>query len=306
MFTVIDTETGGLDVNTADVWQFAWLTFDSHDQPVDRGSLYFFREGMPMDPGASRVNGLTYEYLSQYKQQFFDNLIRMFTVMNNNILVGYNSDRYDIPLIRNFIMRNGGPQFIHRAIDSRDAMQFAMPLYNKGTNSNRWKKLTDVSAMFGFTEEYIKEKAAEWFPGITTRGAHDAVYDVTATALITYYCKERGAVLLNQTQQQKQQIKPENLDPDVLFNTEDISNGNTLPVIEGLNAIPNVALLHQIIPTPFTVVEKDGDDLVIYKANGWSVVLRNRSDVYIKNATMEFQLVSEALGLFEKLLKGGS
>lgn len=293
MFTVIDTETNGLDTQSADVLQFAYLTFDSYNNPVDSGSMYFFYEGMHIDPGALAVNKLSYEYLKQYKSEFLDNIIRMFTVMNNNILVGYNSDGFDIPLIRNFLMRNGAPMPILRNMENQDAMKFALPLYKDA--SSKYKKLVVVSEKFGFTEDVILTKAAEWFPGITVRGAHDAVYDVTATALITLYCLEKGAVNLNKKRLPAQVKEAEYVDVDEVFTQPTVNmNFGSVPAVQLFeNAV------HKVVPNLGVL----NGDPILYSNNGYSVVYkRNDNGVHIVKGDADFVLIPESVNLFKKLL----
>ena len=75
---------------------------------VNHGTLYFYKPYFQVESDAQRIHGLTREFLQQYEGDFENNLIALNTLMQNAIIIGKNSQTFDIPVIKAFIEKHGG------------------------------------------------------------------------------------------------------------------------------------------------------------------------------------------------------
>ena len=114
IYTVIDIETSGLSRENADVLSFSYALTDGKEI-LAADTLYFWTDGMQWSQESYEIHGLSKEFLSQYKDDFDKNLRAMFSVVQDSVLVGYNSgymDKFgvlhgfDYQVIKNFLLRN--------------------------------------------------------------------------------------------------------------------------------------------------------------------------------------------------------
>lgn len=178
MFVVFDLETTGLTEMTHDIIQFAYAMFDSNNTFVKAETLYFYYEGMNWSEEAYQVHKISKEFLREHKDEFRQNLIKMYSVLNRANVVGHNCKRFDCPFVRTWLARMGLPGLEFSLIS--DSMLFSKPI----TKRPRIKLVT-LSEMMGLTPELISNMASQWFNIKNDSHAHNAAYDVTATALIT-------------------------------------------------------------------------------------------------------------------------
>lgn len=178
MFVVFDIETTGLSTTSCDIVQFAYILFDNNNMCVKAENLYYYYEGMSWSDEAEAIHGLSRDFLRQYEDQFRANLLKMYSVLNRSNVVGHNAIKFDCPFVKNWLSRFGLSEFQFGI--QQDTMTGFKPI----TKKNRIK-LTVLSDLMGVKPEFVKQFACEWFKGDVANGAHDATYDVTATALLT-------------------------------------------------------------------------------------------------------------------------
>lgn len=180
MFTVFDIETTGLNTEICDIVQFAYSMFDSDNNFVRAESLYFYYDGMHWDDEvADKTHKFTIDFLQQYKDKFRENCIRMFTVLNEANVIGHNSENFDVPFVTRWLCRRGLPYL--QPSRTEDTMLFMRPL-SKRTRI----KLTKLTGLCGIEDNAIKTAGKFWFgEQFANATAHNAMYDVAATSLIT-------------------------------------------------------------------------------------------------------------------------
>lgn len=185
IYTVIDIETSGLSRENADVLSFSYALTDGKEI-LAADTLYFWTDGMQWSQESYEIHGLSKEFLSQYKDDFDKNLRAMFSVIQDSILVGYNSgyiDKFgvlhgfDYQVIKNFSLRN----MLDFPIPSSfvDLLKIAR---SRETNAPN-KKLQSMVDYYGVSREEIARVNNTVYPG-SKAAAHNSGYDVVCTAYV--------------------------------------------------------------------------------------------------------------------------
>lgn len=187
MFTVFDLETTGFSSYSDDVIQFSYVTFDDNNIMIKSDTLYFYYEGMSWSEEAYAVHQISQEFLKQYEDQFEENLIKMWTVLSGANVVGHNVLSFDCPFATSWLRRFGLANLQFGII--QDTMLALRPLC--GGHKTKLMKLCSIC---GITEENIDNFMSMWFPNEDVRRAHNASYDVTATAILTLLGMGKGYI----------------------------------------------------------------------------------------------------------------
>lgn len=185
IYTVIDIETSGLSRENADVLSFSYALTDGKEI-LAADTLYFWTDGMQWSQESYEIHGLSKEFLSQYKDDFDRNLRAMFSVVQDSVLVGYNSgymDKFgvlhgfDYQVIKNFLLRN----MLDFPIPSSfvDLLKIAR---SRETNAPN-KKLQFMVDYYGVSREEIARVNNTVFPG-SKAVAHNSGYDVVCIAYV--------------------------------------------------------------------------------------------------------------------------
>ena len=185
IYTVIDIETSGLSRENADVLSFSYALTDGKEI-LAADTLYFWADGIKWNQESYQIHGLSKEFLSQYKDDFDKNLRAMFSVIQDSILVGYNSgyiDKFgvlhgfDYQIIKNFLLRN----MLDFPIPSSfvDLLKIAR---SRETNAPN-KKLQSMVDYYGVSREEIARVNNTVYPG-SKAVAHNSGYDVVCTAYV--------------------------------------------------------------------------------------------------------------------------
>lgn len=77
-------------------------------RPLTHGVLYFYKPYFNVESEAQSVHKITRGFISAYEDKFQQNLIALNALMQNAIIIGKNSERFDIPFIEAFINKHGG------------------------------------------------------------------------------------------------------------------------------------------------------------------------------------------------------
>lgn len=211
MFTVYDLETTGFSSASDDVIQFAYATFDDNNQFIKADTLYFFYEGMSWSESAYEVHQIPLEFLAQYKDQFEENVIKMFTVLSGANVSGHNCMSFDCPFAVTWLKRQGLPQLQFGII--QDTMNAFRPFMG-----GHKAKLAKLAERVGVTPNVVQSCMNMWFPNEDDRRAHNAAYDVTLTALITLRGLAKG--YMNFTTVPNIDSVVDSVDMDLLGNNE--------------------------------------------------------------------------------------
>ena len=197
VYTFLDIETNGLDINQDSPIQFAYLEMTSSGLFLRRRSYYINITSDRWSEGAQDAHHITREFLKQHGIEETRAAASMYSVLANCYPVTYNGQTFDLTLLRNFFRRKGisGPI----PTDGFDVMREWQKFYG-----GRNKKLTTVCEELGIPPAYIATMTKQLFKQDDLTRAHDASYDVVATMLVF---KRLKAELNKRAQLQKEQAE---------------------------------------------------------------------------------------------------
>ncbi|MBR3599848.1 MAG: hypothetical protein IKL53_08200 [Lachnospiraceae bacterium] len=96
--------------NRSEILEVGFINVDlSTCEILKYGTLYFYKPYFEVESGAQSVHRITRDFISKYENQFERNLIALNSLMQCNCIIGKNSDAFDIPFIRAFLEKHGGP-----------------------------------------------------------------------------------------------------------------------------------------------------------------------------------------------------
>lgn len=150
----IDLETTGITISTDRIVEIAIVKVSPDGSRISKRKL--INPQMPIPPGSSEIHGITDEMVKDaptFKQ--VANEVKQF--IENCDLGGYNSNRFDIPMLIEEFLRVG----IEFSIEGR--------------------KLVDVQKVFHMMEQRTLSAAYKFYCQKTLEGAHSAEVDATAT-----------------------------------------------------------------------------------------------------------------------------
>ncbi|NCT95286.1 MAG: 3'-5' exonuclease [Chitinophagaceae bacterium] len=150
----IDLETTGVNISTDRIVEIAIVKINPDGTKQVKRKL--INPQMPIPPGSSEVHGITDDMVKDaptFKQ--VANEVKQF--IEGCDLGGYNSNRFDIPMLVEEFLRSG--------------MEFSV----------EGKKLVDVQKVFHMMEQRTLSAAYKFYCQKTLEGAHSAEVDATAT-----------------------------------------------------------------------------------------------------------------------------
>lgn len=150
-----DIESTGLNVIKDRIVQIALIKYMPND-PNPKELELLINPGIPISPEAMAVHGITPEKLKN-KPTFIQVAEQISEFIGEADLGGYNSDRFDIPMLLEELSRAG----IDLEIEKR--------------------KTIDVQKIFYKMEPRTLKAALQFYCGKPLEGAHDALADVRAT-----------------------------------------------------------------------------------------------------------------------------
>ncbi|HTS45990.1 MAG TPA: 3'-5' exonuclease [Puia sp.] len=151
---VIDLETTGTNLSTDRIIEIAIIKILPDGSKLTKHKL--INPEMPIPPASSDIHGITNDKVKDapaFKQ--VANELKQF--LDNCDLAGYNSNRFDIPLLMEEFLRIG--------------MEF----------DTRGRKLVDVQRIFHMMEQRTLSAAYRFYCSKTLDGAHSAEVDANAT-----------------------------------------------------------------------------------------------------------------------------
>lgn len=181
-YTVFDIETTGLDASICDIIQFAYANLDENFNCIKAECLYFYRDDMHWSEEAFKIHGISKDFLRKYKDDYETNLKKMYITLARSNAVTFNGDNFDIPFCNTWLKKQGMLDINPNR--TYDVMRIYQPVFKKRI------KLVALPEKIGLQKELIEAVAKSWFG--YSGGAHDASYDVTATALGFSYAIRNG------------------------------------------------------------------------------------------------------------------
>ena len=153
-----DIESTGLNVLRDRIIQLAFIRYhQDSSSPIEKE--YLINPGIPISPEAIAVHGITAEDVKD-KPSFEELAAEIFEFIGDADLAGYNSNRFDVPLLMEEFGRSG----IDFDIDQR--------------------RTIDVQRIFYKMEPRTLSAAYKFYCGQKLENAHDALEDVRATVAV--------------------------------------------------------------------------------------------------------------------------
>ena len=150
-----DIESTGLHVLKDRIIQIALIKYKKTGEQEEKE--YLINPGVPISAEAYAVHGISVDMIRN-KPSFKDIADELFQWIGNADLAGYNSDRFDIPMLLEEFARAG--------------IKFDLSK----------RKSIDVQKIFYKMEPRTLKAAYRFYCGASLEGAHDAMADVKATA----------------------------------------------------------------------------------------------------------------------------
>lgn len=187
IYTVFDVEATGLyKFNKLDIIQCAYIRLNNDFQPIRSEYMYYYHDNMDWSQEAEDIHHISQDFLKEHKDEFFDNLKRMYVNLNNTFFITFNGDKYDIPLTNNWLHRM--TDLTMNSLGSYDVMKIYGKAYGRNPSLVKACEKEDISS------ELIQAVQKQLF-GVTS-GAHDATYDSVATFLLFKKAITDGKVTL--------------------------------------------------------------------------------------------------------------
>ncbi|MFM2266612.1 MAG: hypothetical protein RL757_52 [Bacteroidota bacterium] len=154
-----DVETTGLNVMRDRIVQIALIKYSRHEDTPPQELSMLINPGIPMSEESMSVHGLTPKDLAN-KPSFQQVAQKIFDFIGNADLAGYNSNRFDVPMLMEEFARVG--------------LDFEVEHRN----------LIDVQRIFYKMEPRTLRAAYRFYCNEELVDAHDALADVRATAAV--------------------------------------------------------------------------------------------------------------------------
>ena len=150
-----DVESTGLSVVKDKILQIAIIKYHKNGNPPTELSM-MINPGIPISEEAMNVHGITPKMLAN-KPTFQQVARELFDFIGNSDLAGYNSNRFDVPMLMEEFARVG--------------IEFDMSR----------RRTIDVQRIFYKMEPRTLRAALKYYTGKKIENAHDALADVRAT-----------------------------------------------------------------------------------------------------------------------------
>lgn len=201
IYTVFDIETNGLRRNgkSPEVLEVGYIQINEHQRLLRSGAFYFYKHEWTLQKDASRVHGLSKEFLEQFEAEYVNSLVKLWTLMEHGMLIGKNSDAFDIPVCRDMFASGEGNLGLPYVSRSIDVQKIWASVYRELIQQHTGKvvknagTLEEYTTLLGWQTKDMELAFNELFPGNEQRcRAHGALYDAFATLLVTKDAVKRG------------------------------------------------------------------------------------------------------------------
>ena len=116
-----DTRPDGSTVlsDKSEILSVGYLRVDLDTNRIfDAGVLYFYKPYFEIENQAQSVHHLQRSFLEQFEDKFEENLAMLETLLINTVIIGKNSNAFDIPFIEEFLTKHRGSPTLYSYINS--------------------------------------------------------------------------------------------------------------------------------------------------------------------------------------------
>lgn len=183
IYNVLDIETTGLNKVSDNILEVGYIRVNNECKILGYDTLFFYKPEYQIESPAQNVHHLERDFLKQYEEDFYKNLAVLYTILSDGLIVGKNSDKFDIPFIQEFLKKNIGyiiSPVIAGSIDIQEHYKkifqdWYLKTYKVSTNKKG--KLEELIAMNGYNISKLQEEFVELFPECPRSSAHSALFD---------------------------------------------------------------------------------------------------------------------------------
>lgn len=198
IYTCMDIETTGLNAAVDDLLSVGWLRFNEDFKVLSNGVLYFYQPDFKVEKyPACDIHKLTRDFLREYEGDFATNYKKLFTLFHRSNMIGKNSNGFDIPFIKEFLLRHCRKAYNDlqpEVLKTFDVQVYVAPIYQKRNNTTKKGTLTQYAQMYGITDDNIREVMNNLPTKVSeNQHYHGALWDAVVTYLVMKaYCEETG------------------------------------------------------------------------------------------------------------------
>ena len=205
LFTILDIETTGFKhgLSTAedndDILEVGYIQVDENLKMLRHGVFYFYQDDFVLKEDFERVHKLSKEFLEQHREEFNDSIIKLYTLMQEGIVIGKNNIEFDTPFILDFLKRRGKGLPIINIVNQVDLQDIFTPIFRRwykeryNENTRRKGKLGELMEVIDKSMEEVESEYKELFPDVADRcGAHSALFDTYMTYLLLEHAVKDG------------------------------------------------------------------------------------------------------------------
>lgn len=203
VYTIIDIETNGFIAKGVcpEILEVGYLQINRQCEILRGDSFYFYKPEWELNKDASAVHKLSEQELTKHAGEFYGSLVKLYTLVDEGCLIGKNNDAFDIPVIKDF-MRREGCGLRPNIYSSLDMQKFYKPIFQMWfqetykQNTRKSGTLEDLISMCGYTTEQVIKQFTKEFPDCQRSESHGALFDTYMTYLITKYATEKYGLRL--------------------------------------------------------------------------------------------------------------
>lgn len=202
--TILDIETTGFSGDTDELIEVGLMRINTETNDIlSYDNLYFWKEGYPVEK-TTHIHGLTTEFLKNYYETtkpitpgislFEENIVKLASYFYSSIIIGKNSNNFDIPFLHKWVARATDGMF------NFSKWRTGIPIDMQVEFAPKYRIMADIQGnKKGTLSQYIevitrgKELADSIFNSLNMGRegrAHTALYDVCMTYVVYCYWKK--------------------------------------------------------------------------------------------------------------------
>ena len=195
MYTFFDIETTGLYKYQDNILEVGYIRTDARLNVLASGNIYFWKEGFVNGAKAQEINHLTPAFMRQFEEKYDESLARLYTLCEGAILVGKNSDEFDIPFVYDFLKRELPAKVPNiRPMGSIDVQKLFAPHFKSMTGTSRKGQLHEYVSLLGISQQQVSDFYNTLNVQQGREMKHAGLYDTAMTYLVFKEMKERGYI----------------------------------------------------------------------------------------------------------------